>query len=463
MTGQVVLAIAVSVALGATIASAIFYLVFFSNRKNEEAGAQQQLEDQRRLGELQTEAKLAREQKEKAEAEAVGLRERVVNLEKALAAEGAAREQFEKSKLQLTKELENLANKILRDSQKQLQETSEKGLQSVLGPLKEKLGEFKAKVEEVYSAETRERLLLKTELDRIVAANQQMSVEASNLTKALKGDSKAQGDWGEMKLELLLESSGLRKDEEYIVQGVALDLRDEDGRIQKPDVVVRLPDEKHLIIDSKVSLPAFVQFVSAETEETRALALKDLHKSVYKHVDGLAEKHYAAHGKLRSPEQVLMFLPTEAMAIAVISTDKDLFTYAANKGVILVGPTLLLPILKTVASVWKSERQNKNALLIAQHAGLLYDRFVALTKSLDDVGKALTSAQKSYAEAVHQIDDPSRGISRKIEDLRDLGAKTKKKLDAKHLGEDAEGAPERLPGELPLPALPKPPKDLSAN
>lgn len=458
MTPTVVLTVLGSIVIGALIAAAVFYLVFFSNRKNDDAHLLQHGENARRIGELDAELKAVKAERDRLAAADAAARERIIELEKALSAQQAAREQFEKSRGQLTEQLQNLANQILRDSTKQLQETSEKGLQAVLGPLKEKLGEFKTRVEEVYSSESRERLLLKTEIDRIVAANQQITIEAGNLTKALKGDSKVQGDWGEIVLERLLEASGLRKDEEYVVQGSALGLRDEEGRIQRPDVVVKLPDDKHLIIDSKVSLPAFEQLVSAENEAQRAAALKALHASVYKHVDGLAERHYAAHGKLRSPDQVLMFLPTEALFMTVISTEKSLFTYAANKGVILVGPTNLLPILKAVASVWKSERQNKNALLIAQHAGMLYDRFVSLTKSLEQVGNALNAAQRAHGEALGQIEDPSRGIARKIEDLRDLGAKAKKKIDAKHLGEDVDGAAERLVSGSD-PALPGPAKE----
>lgn len=437
------LSLVVAVLCGAVVAGVAFYLVFFSARKNLGAEAVQAREDARRLAALEAELKGAREERERASAGEAASRARVIELEKALSAEKAAREQFEASRRQLTEQLENLANQILRESQKQLQETSEKGLQGVLAPLKEKLGEFKARVEEVYSTESRERLLLKQEIDRIVAANQQMSAEASALTKALKGDSKVQGDWGEIVLERLLEASGLRKDEEYVLQGAAMGLRDEEGRVQRPDVIVRLPDDKHLIIDSKVSLPSYEQLVNAADEAASSAALKELQRSVRRHVDGLADRHYASHGKLRSPDQVLMFLPTEAMFMAVVSTDKDVFTYAAARGVILVGPTNLLPILKAVASVWKSERQNKNALLIAQHAGLLYDRFVSLLKSLDQVGTALAAAQRGYDEALDQINDPSRGIARKIEDLRDLGAKAKKKIDAQHLGSDP--APEALP------------------
>lgn len=427
-----VAAVLLSTLAGAGISSVVFYLVFFSARKNMDAGAAQSREDARRLAELETELKLSREERERLAGSEAAARARVIELEKALAAEKAAREQFEASKKLLTEQLQGLANQILLDSQKRLQETSEKGLKTVLDPLKEKLGEFKTRIEEVYSVETRERLLLKQELDRIVAANQQMSAQASDLTKALKGDSKAQGDWGEFVLENVLESSGLREGEQYVRQG---GVRTEDGRVVRPDIVVRLPDGKHLVVDSKVSLPAYEEYVN-RTDEAQGLAvLKQLHESVYRHVDELSQKRYDQLPEMRSPDFVLMFVPTEAMFSTVVRTDKKILNYAWERRVAIVSPTTLLASLMTVASIWKVERQNKNALEISRQAGLLYDRFVSLLKSLDDVGRALGAAQRSYDDAVQEVTDPSRGLVRKIEDLRDLGAKAKKKIDAKYLNE----------------------------
>ncbi len=434
------LVVLLGTAVGAALSGGVFYLVFFSARKNMTAEGAQSREDARRLAELETELKLAREDRERLAASESAARARVIELEKALAAEKAAREQFESSKKQLSEQLQGLAHQILLDSQKRLQETSEKGLKLVLDPLREKLGEFKARVEEVYSTESRERLLLKQELDRIVAANQQMSAEASNLTKALKGDSKVQGDWGEFVLENILESSGLKEGEQYVRQG---GVRTEDGRVVRPDIVIRLPDGKHIVVDSKVSLPAYEEYVNRADEAQGVAVLKELHESVYKHVDELAGKRYDQLPGMRSPDFVLMFVPTEAMFSTVVRTDKKILNYAWERRVALVSPTTLLATLMTVASIWKVERQNKNALEIARHAGLLYDRFVSLLKSLEDVGKALGSAQRSYDAALQEVTDPSRGLVRKIEDLRELGAKAKKQMDAKYLPPDS--AAEALP------------------
>ena len=442
------LALILAVLAGAAITGVVFYLVFFSARKNSYAESAQAREDARRIAALEADLKSSKDERERVSAAESSARARVIELEKALAAEKAAREQFESSKKQLTEQLQNLANQILRDSQKQLQETSEKGLQAVLGPLKEKLGEFQKQVGDAYANESRERLSLQREIERIVAANQQMTQETSNLTKALKGDSKAQGDWGEFVLETVLESSGLREGEEYVRQGTGLGLRDEDGRVQKPDIVINLPDDKHLIIDAKVSLPSYEQYMNAPSEEAANAVLKDLHTSVYKHIDGLSAKHYASHSKLRSPDFVLMFLPTEALFATVLRTDKAVLTYASERRVALASPSTLLATLKAVASIWKSERQNKNALEIAKQAGLLYDRFTNLLKSLESVGKALGDAQRHYSDAVDDIAHPSLGLARKIEDLKDLGAKAKKKMDAKYLGSDPADeakAPKALP------------------
>lgn len=405
-----------------------------------------------RLAAAQAELKLSREERERSAAAESAGRARLIELEKALSgAEARLKAQaddFEKGRTLLREQMQNMAHQLLRDSTKQLQETSEKGLQSVLAPLREKLGEFQKQVGETYANESRERLSLQREIERIVAANELMTKETGDLTRALKGDNKTQGDWGEYVLEGVLESSGLREGEEFIRQGSEMGLRDEDGRVQKPDIVVKLPDEKHIIIDSKVSLPSYEQYMSAATEEAAAAVLKELHASIYKHIDGLSGKHYAAQAKLRSPDFVFMFLPTEALFATVLRTEKAVLTYASERRVHLASPSTLLAMLKAVASVWKSERQNKNAVEIARHAGLLYDRFVSLLKSLEQVGASLTAAQRSFGSAVEEINDPSRGLVRKIEDLRELGAKAKKRIDSKYLLEDKETPPGLISGDV---------------
>jgi DNA recombination protein RmuC len=437
-----------SLFLAALAGAAICYAILAARRSTVDGEASA------KLASAETELRLAREERARAADAEAASRARLIELEKSLSSEAAQRkavearldsqkDDFEKGRALLREQMENLSQKLLRDTTKQLQESSEKNLQTVLAPLREKLTEFQKQVGEAYSNESRERLSLQREIERIVAANEQMSKETGDLTRALKGDSKTQGDWGEFILEGVLESSGLRKGEEYITQGEDLGLRDEEGRVQKPDIVIKLPDEKHLIIDSKVSLPSYEQYLNAPTEEAAAGVLKDLHTSIYKHVDGLAGKHYAAQQKLRSPDFVFMFLPTEALFATTLRTDKAVFNYALERRVYLVSPTTLMAVLKAVASVWKSERQNKNALEIARHAGMLYDRFVSLLDSLDKVGSSLGTARKSFDAAIEEINDPSRGIARKIEDLRELGAKAKRKIDQKYLPDSEPESPRK--------------------
>lgn len=351
-------------------------------------------------------------------------------------------EQSAELRRQSTAQFENLAQKILDSNSRKFQESGEKNLKDLLNPLKERLLAFEKKVDDTYRHDTQERSVLKHELERLAKLNQQMSQEAQNLTRALKADVKMQGNWGELILERLLSDSGLRAGEEYTTQGSGMGLKGSEGETLKPDVIINLPDGKHLIIDSKVSLKAYEAYANAAEEGLRDGCLKDLLTSVYKHVDGLASKHYASLEGLRCPDFVFLFMPLEPAFALTLQSDKDLVAYAWNKRVAFVSPTTLLVTLGTVASLWKTERQNRNAMEIARQGGALYDKFVAFTGDLDKIGRTLVDAQRTYDEAVSKLHTGRGNLVARVETLRKLGAKSTKELSEKFQTGDALAEPE---------------------
>ncbi|HLE00556.1 MAG TPA: DNA recombination protein RmuC [Bdellovibrionota bacterium] len=331
---------------------------------------------------------------------------------------------------QMRTEFENAAGKLFSSSSNQLQESAEKTLQSMLTPFKERLQELQKTVADTYSNESRERFALKKEIERIVEESQRMTAEAGNLTRALRGDQKSQGTWGEIALERILERSGLRKGEEYIIQGDGMGLKDPDGRIQRPDVVVVVPGAKHLIVDSKVSLTSYERFISANDESEKAEHLKDFVGSVYSHIDGLSGKEYQQNEKLVSPDFVMLFMPIEGAFALAVQTDPEIFSYAWEKRIAIVCPSTLLATLRTVASLWRFEHQNKNAMEIAKQAGALYDRFVALTNDLLGIGDQLDKTHKTYSNAMDKLKSGRGNLISRVEKLKELGAKTAKQMSA---------------------------------
>ena len=335
------------------------------------------------------------------------------------------------SEKRLRTEFENLARQILDTSSTRLRETSEKNFQPLILPLKEQLEGFTKKVDETYQNEARERFALGGHIERLVQANLRITTEAENLTRALKADVKVQGNWGEMILERILSESGLREGHDYVRQGEGMGLRNEDGEQFRPDVIVNLPEGKHLIVDSKVSLKAYEQYRSAEVEEAREAHLKQFVASVYRHVDGLSGKRYQGLEGLRSPDFVFLFMPLEAAFSLALSSDPELVLYAWRKRVAFVSPTTLLATLETVASLWKTERQNRNALEIAERGGRLYDKFVDFVSSLEKVGQSLDAAKIRYDEAFGRLRTGRGHLVGQAEKLRQLGAKTSKNLSAR--------------------------------
>lgn len=326
---------------------------------------------------------------------------------------------------QLKVQFENLANKILDEKSEKFTKQNKESMDLLLNPLGLKLEEFKKKVEETYEKGTQERSGLREQIKNMVQLNQQMSEDARNLTKALKGDSKAQGNWGEVILSSILEKSGLRKDEEYFTQQSETL---EDGRRLQPDVVVKLPDEKFLIVDSKVSLTAFERYTSADDEQESASALKQHVLSVRAHVKGLSEKNYPQIYADKTPDFVLLFIPVEPAFAAALQSEPNLYNEAFEKNIVIVSPSTLLATLFTINTIWKRDRQNKYALEIADRGGALYDKFVLFAESLEEVGQRIEQTQKSYEEAKSRLSEGNGNVLRQVEMLKELGAKATKQL-----------------------------------
>ncbi len=339
-----------------------------------------------------------------------------------------ARKQQEALADRMNNQFEVLAQKIFEEKSAKFTDQNHKNIASVLEPLKERLKDFEKKVEETYSTERSERGVLRGELSKLMELNKVMSTETQNLTRALKGEVKTQGNWGELILENILERSGLRKGEEYIVQGTDMDLRGEDGQMLRPDVVVSLPDNKHIIVDSKMTLVAYEQYSSAETSEAQE-PLGRLHvEALKKHIDGLSEKKYHAADKILSPDFVILFMPLEPAFALAFKLKPDIFQYAWERNVAIVSPTTLLATLRTVAALWKQDRQEKNALEIAKRGGLLYEKFAGLLKDLQNLGEKLNAAQKAHEDVIKKVSDGRGNLIDQVEELKRLGAKTEKSL-----------------------------------
>ncbi len=340
---------------------------------------------------------------------------------------------FLQMKDQMTHEFQNLAQSILELKSKKMNEENEVRLKVLLDPLQHRLKEFQDKVDRVYTDETKERIALKTEVQKLMELNQQMSQETRNLTKALKGDSKIQGDWGELVLEKILEASGLRRDVEYVLQE---EHKDADGQRKRPDVLVRLPDDKHIIVDSKVSLRAFELYCQTEDPKLKAQHLAAHLKAVMEHVQELSSKHYARVPGIRSPDFCFMFLPIEAAYLLAMQADTELSQKAWSRNVAIVTATTLFTNLKTVASIWKLEKQNRNSQEIAREGGKLYDKFVGFVSDFEQVGKALERGLQIHGEALGKLRNGPGNVFRKIEQLRELGATPTKEIRREYLDQD---------------------------
>ncbi len=335
-------------------------------------------------------------------------------------------EALNEAKEALTAQFKNLANEILEDKSKRFTEQNATSLDALLKPLQTKLTEFKEQVSTSYQNDARERFALKTEIERLSSLNLRMSDETRSLTQALKGDSKVQGNWGELVLESILDSSGLRKGEEYVVQDSHTQA---DGSRLQPDVVVRLPEGRHLVVDSKVSITAYARYAAALTPE---IAQAELHlhlQSLRQHIQDLSSKNYSSLHGLGAIDFVLMFIPIEPAFIAAIKASPNLQDEALAKNIVLVCPSTLMATLRTVAHLWRQDQQNRNALEISRQCGALYDKFVGFVEDLQKLGQRLEQAQTSYHDAFNKLKSGKGNLIRSAEKVRALGVKPTKIID----------------------------------
>ncbi len=333
--------------------------------------------------------------------------------------------EVEKLQEKFTNDFEVLANKILEEKSNKFTQQNKENLKIILNPLQEKIKIFEDKVDKTHKESIDYHAALRQQILGLKEMNLQMSKETINLTKALKGDNKTQGNWGELVLERVLEKSGLEKDREYYVQQ---SFTNEEGRRILPDIVIHLPDNKKMVVDSKVSLTAYEQFVNEEDETLKSQFLKDHIASLNRHVVQLSEKKYEDIYKIESPDFVLLFIPIEPAFAVAINADNHLYNKAFEKNIVIVTPTTLLATLRTIDSMWNNEKQQRNAIEIARQAGALYDKFQGLLGDLVGIGKRIDDTKKEYSNAMNKLFDGRGNLITSVEKLKKMGAKAKKSI-----------------------------------
>jgi len=333
--------------------------------------------------------------------------------------------EIEKLQEKFTMEFENLANKIFEEKSTKFTEQNKEKLSEILNPLKEKISEFEKKVEETNKESIKGHASLREQLQMLKDMNQEITKEAKNLTEALKGQSKSQGNWGEFILESILEKSGLVKGREYVVQE---SITAESGKRFQPDVIIKLPENKSIVVDSKVSLNAYEKFISADNEKDQQLALRDHNISIRSHIKNLAGKNYQNLYQLESLDFVLMFMPIEPAFALAVQQDPQIFNEAFEQNIVIVSPSTLLATLKTIESIWRRENQNRNAVEIARQSGELLDKFTAFVDDLISVGKGLISVKDNYDKAMNKLTEGRGNLISRTEKIKQLGAKATKSL-----------------------------------
>jgi DNA recombination protein RmuC len=412
------------IALGIAIGLGIYVAILRSNQ-NQQQGA---------IAELTTQLEHIRVERDQA-------LQRAIRLEAELDSERKQVQHridsFNEAKEALTNQFKNLANEILEDKTKKFTEQNAQQLDILLKPLQTKLTEFKEQVSNSYEKESRERFALKHEIERLANLNLKMSDEARSLTNALKGDSKIQGNWGELVLESILESSGLRKGEEYLVQDSHTQ---EDGSRLQPDVIIKLPEGRHLVIDSKVSITAYARHTEAVTTDEADKELLAHIQSIRQHIQGLSGKNYAGIADIASVDFVLMFIPIEPAFLSALKSAPNLYQEALSKNIVLVCPSTLMATLRTVAHLWRQDQQNKNALEIARQCANLYDKFVGFVEDLEQIGKRLDQAQSSYHDAFNKLKSGKGNLIKAAEKVKELGVKPNKMIASNLITQDDESA-----------------------
>jgi DNA recombination protein RmuC len=395
-------------------ASIVFTLAFFFGLNYQKASAE--LEKLRQKSEsLQIELQSLSNQLAKVSSE--------LESEKRISQEKL--EQFNDSKQQLTEQFRNLAQDIFEEKSQRFASQNQQNLDLILKPLQEKITDFRKRVDDVYSEEVKERASLQSEIKSLTDLNKKMSEDANALTKALRGDSKAAGNWGELVLETILEHCGLRKGHEFDVQDSQ---RNQEGRLVYPDVVIHLPDNKHIVVDSKVSIAAYTRSVQTDDPDTQKLELIAHVHSIRTHMNGLSAKNYQDLYGLGSIDFVLMFIPIEPAFLAAIGHESNLFQEALTKNIVLVCPSTLHATVRTIAHVWRQEHQNRNALEIARLCGAMYDKFVGFVDDLEGIGKSIQNSQKNYDEAYKKLTTGNGNLVKTAQRVKELGVKPNKSL-----------------------------------
>lgn len=327
-------------------------------------------------------------------------------------------------------EFEQVASRILEEKTIRFNAHNQASMDLILSPLKQNIKAFEEKVDKVYKAESDERNILKGVISQLMEQSKQIQEDATNLTRALKGDQKKQGNWGEVILERVLERSGLVRDQEYRIQASFLTTA---GNRVQPDVIIDLPDEKHIVVDAKVSLLAYEKYSSAETEQEKEIFLRQHLQSLRNHIQELSAKNYQTLYQINSPDFVLLFLPIESSFGLAVQKDAELFGYAWDRKVVIVSPTTLLATLRTISSIWKQERQNRNVLEIARLSGSLYDKFVGFLSDMDSIGRNIRQSHEAYDKAMNKLSTGAGNLANTADKIKKLGAKTTKQIDRKFL------------------------------
>lgn len=416
------------IGLGAGFSIGVFYTKSKTSKQGETLDLSSYVSkllyesEKQRLLKEEVENKVKEEQIGNLKADVSSKNTLIETLQIKLAEEGIRLEAQQK---QLQTQFENMANAILEKKSEKFAEQNQKNIDQILKPLGEKIKSFEESVQDKYVKDQEGRAGLEKQITMLQAANHKISQDAINLTKALKGDSKIQGDWGELQLEVLLEKSGLSKDVHFRTQNSE---KDEEGKEKRPDCIIDLPDNKNLIIDSKVSLKAYEQFINGATEDEKVLFLKKHLESLKNHIRDLASKNYPKLYSINAPDYVLMFVPIEPALISALQEDPEIFNLALSKNIILVSTSTLMATMRTVSFIWQQENQKKNVLEIARQSGALYEKFCGFVTDLDSVGKAIETATKKYEAAQSKLHSGRGNLISSVEKIKKLGAKTNKSI-----------------------------------
>jgi DNA recombination protein RmuC len=421
-------------------------VLFFSFQKNKKKLEIRLQNTQSEKSEISIKLNIINEQFEKQAKEQENLRNENTDLQKEISKHivicDTLREKLEQQKADMellqqkfTDTFKALANEILEEKTKKFTEQNRTSMDQLLNPLKEKIKEFEYKVEQTNEKSRLSHTSLIEQIKNLKELNIKISDDANNLTRALKGEVKIQGNWGEVILERILEESGLRKGIEFETQ---MSLKNETGSQSRPDVVIKLPENKHLIIDSKVSMINYERMISAKSELQQQGYLKALSVSVKKHIDDLQNKHYQTLKGLNSPDFVMLFIPIEGVFTVIMQQDSSIYQYALDKQIVIVSPSTTLATLRTIAFIWRQENQTQNAREIARQSGLLYEKFINFLNDLNDIGKNIKRTDEAYINAVKKLSSGRDNLVRKVERLKELGANTNKQIDSTYLQDEEE-------------------------